>query len=728
MSLLTDLTVVEIAGSAAGAYCAKLFADQGATVLLIGDGDLTPAQRTYLHRHKTPVGVGAIDWEFVDVIIESAAPHPLKPLPLDAPQAVRVQLSPFGRGGPHDSWVSTDLVDQALSGHLLLTGDADGHPIGGPAHHAAVAAGLHGFIGAMAGLFAGLRLGRGQTVEVSHVQVMASLHQDALVRAALGAESLTRLASDSPQRRVSGRIWRCRDGWVTIAASSAPQIEALLAVTGLTQLLDVEHIKSPTDLDTSAETLAGPLSTWVAVRTAADVTSELQAARIPAAPVLTMTGLLVDPQLAARRFFELADHTATAPLVPGRWFSVHDRQRVGYQGWVPDDASGGPLAGLRVLDLTRSWAGPLCTRILSDLGAEVVQIEAPSAGPESNRNDERSASIDQAHDIKFGLGKKSIVVDLATSVGRETFEQLLPHFDVLVENFNAAAMAQMGFDEQTLHELHPDLVYVTMPGFGRTGPAADWIGVGSCLDSHAGLTRLIGYGDGLPLKAGVTWPDPLAGLHGCAATMSALWNCVMAGAGGMTVEVAQLEATVAAIGEHVVQAQAEGNPSPDGNRSPAHLAQGVYPCAGSDQWLALSIVDQAMRASVIALAQADGIDLTSIDWTNPDAVDLALSEWTLTLDVNQLADRMQAAGVAAGPARTAGQVVADEHLIDRGAFVTLQQPGIGEFKAPNTAIDLSESPALVRSPAPRLDEHGDELRTAIRRIDLPKLDASQDQA
>ena len=225
MTALRDLVVVTFAGSMAGAYCAKMFADGGARVMVVGQSDLGRHQQAYLYANCEMVELDDVDFETSDVVIESSAPAPLDPIPLPHQRLVRVQISPFGLSGDRAHWHGTDLVDYAASGHAYLYGDPEREPLRGPPDQPAVAAGLYGFVGAMAALLARDRVGRGQTVEISHVQVMTALHQVTLLRWFMTGDVFCRMGNRYTGQGQPNGPYRCRDGWISITAVTQPQVE-----------------------------------------------------------------------------------------------------------------------------------------------------------------------------------------------------------------------------------------------------------------------------------------------------------------------------------------------------------------------------------------------------------------------------------------------------------------------------------------------------------------------
>jgi len=720
MTPLQDLVVVTFAGSMAGAYCAKMFADGGAQVSIVGESALGPHQQDYLYAHCQMAQLHDIDFAAVDVVIESAAPDPLVPAALAHPHLVRVQMSPFGVRGDHAHWKGTDLTDYAASGHAYLYGDPQREPLRGPPEQPAVAAGLYGFVGAMAALLARDRLGTGQTVEIAHVQVMAALHQVTLLRWFMTGDVFCRMGNRYTGQGQPNGPYRCRNGWLSITAVTHQQVESLLGVTGLLDLLDLPEINSVMDFQQHPALLDDPLCDWLSTRTVDEVVELFQAMRIPTAPLLDPGELLHDPQLIDRSFFEpLTGDPAT--FIPGKPFRTSHQQPAGDSGWRPGPIEEGPLAGLQVLDLARVWAGPLCGRILRDLGAQVVWVEAPwhrgpKEIPQSMLDATRYFPDDDpgehqwnrnTHFVKYALGKQSLALDLQTPAGQDVLARLVPGSHVLLENFSSRVMPQLGFDEARLHELNPDLIYLTMPGYGRSGPAEHWLAYGSSVDSHAGLSSLIGYPDQTPWKGGVAWPDPIAGLHAASAVLGQLWSSLSSGTGGVTIEAAQFESTVAAIGDQVLASQRKDRYGAQGNRDCRFVAQGVYPCRGDDEWIAISVIDGTGFASISAM-----FDLDPALAEDHDRFDQALSIITARHVASDLAVQLQQAGIAASKVAKSPDIASDSHLRSRSAWGTIDQPEIGEFTTLVTPIALSATPVRPLAAAPTMGEHNEHVLRA----------------
>ncbi|MCP3855084.1 MAG: CoA transferase [Actinomycetia bacterium] len=729
----SHLLVVELDGSAAGAYCGRMFGEYGAEVVAVRPDGVRPFYDT-----SKQVMAEADDARTrADVVIESSGTDPLaKPLePAHATQVV-VRISPFATTGPYASWRSTDLVDAAVAGHLRLSGHPDREPLQGVpdiVHHAA---GMFGFVGALAALIARVRTGAGQLVETSHQEVLAALHQFSLLRYTHNGAILNRQGNRyaGPGSPIGG--YGCADGWIGLAISQGDQMERMLEVTGLISMLERSDVDSIWDLMINPGLLDEELIPYLEAQPRDETVELFQALRLPCAPASDMADLLADEHLVSRGFWQASptdERLLPGPPVRmgGHDWGLGPKQKVGeLPGGAepPEELADGPLTGLRILDMTRVWAGPLATRILADLGAEVLATEVPwtRTGLEvpqvyiegthffpDDEGGERPWNRSGFHN-KYATNKLSTVIELDKQAGRDLFAALVPTADALVENYSPRVMPDLGFDQETLGELNPDLVYVTMPGYGREGPHTDWVAYGPTIDGHVGHTSLTGYRDEGPWKCGVAWPDPIGGMHGAAATLIALLDrLVDPESGGQNIEVAQIESAVNMIGQHVAAAQTEHGevtiPRRRGNRRPGRAPQGVYKCAGDDRWIAISVVDDR---SWLGLCQVAGwSDLTSLTaderWDRHDEIDEQLAAFTGgEVDIELMA-RLQAAGVPAGAVHDAAEVVNDPQLAAIDFFAVLEHAEAGPHPWPRLPVRLSATPATMRHAAALMGENNE---------------------
>jgi crotonobetainyl-CoA:carnitine CoA-transferase CaiB-like acyl-CoA transferase len=409
---------------------------------------------------------------------------------------------------------------------------------------------------------------------------------------------------------------------------------------------------------------------------------------------------------------------------------TESRVRSGARGHAPPDARKAPhaaapaerpLAGVRVLDLTHVWAGPLATRILGDLGADIVKVEAPSARgqgvipprgvglyPQGDPGAEPWNR--QGMFNKLNRNKKSVAIDLKTAAGREILLGLVAECDVVIENFSARTMPKLGLGFDELRRVNPQLIYVAMPGFGTDGPYKDFVAFGPSVEPMTGLTALMGYSVDEPRMTSMALPDACSGVTAAVAMLTALSRRAETGRGGF-IDLSLHEAAVALFGEYPIARQLSGEePRVLGNRHPVHAPCGVYPCAGADDWIQISVCNDAQWQ---ALANLVGEDWTrQSEFANTagrhahyDALDARLAQWTAAHGKFALMSALQEAGVAAGAVLDAPELLADAQLTARGYFVELGAAHVPSFPYPGMPLRIDGRAAEGWTAAPRLGEH-----------------------
>ena len=274
----------------------------------------------------------------------------------------------------------------------------------------------------------------------------------------------------------------------------------------------------------------------------------------------------------------------------------------------------GPLAGIRVVDLTTAWSGPMATRLLAALGASVVKIEGPS------RIDDWRGPVAGGHRARYPDGvpgdrpfdrcyqfntqnhdKRSLVVDLKTEAGLALVRRLAVRADVLIANFSAGTLDRMGLGFQSMAALNEGLIVVEMPAYGSGGPLSEHVALGPSMELMAGMASSIGYGDGRPVTTGPAYLDPLGGFNSAAAVLTAIAAREITGR-GQHVELAQREAAMHWIGEEIVWAAAHGSDRPpDGNRVEGVVPHDAFHAAGSDEWIAIAAPDEKAFAALAAV-------------------------------------------------------------------------------------------------------------------------------
>lgn len=783
MKPFSRLRILEIAGSPAGGYAGKLFADYGAEVLLLEP----PGGSSIRNQGSNWHGVGSL-WAYLntskraveldcsteagreelqrlgglaDVVLESSSPDPLSPLLADSemPTAVHTLISPLGLEGPRSYFRSNEFTDEALGGHLYLNGDADREPISRPGYQAHYQAGAHAFIGSLSALLARDHSGLGQTVEVTHLEGLAAMHQYTTVMWTQASHILRRVGNNQggPWHPVGN--YPCKDGYVSLAMPVTVMLEPFLEAAGLAHLLDDERFSDDVERARHRTEFDAAIQPWLLAHTADEIIDLGQQVAAPVGPVKSFLETLEDPHLKARGFWKPLGEPSPL-LFPRGPFLIQDREpsprvnlplsRKQAPNWTeaPSRAvrsdgrrlKDGPLDGIRIVDLTRVWAGPLASRMLGDLGADVIRIEAtwargdgvvtPEQAQRSHMYPEGEAGRDPYNRNvsfnKLNRNKRGLTLELATDEGKEIFASLVKQADVVIENFSPHVMGSLGFDWNRLQKLNPNVVYVSMPGFGSTGPYRDWLAFGPLIEAASGLANQIGYADSGPYRSGLAWPDPVTSLHAVAATLIALAERESdPERRGRWAEVPMLEALQCFNGDQILEAQIRGSVRPrSGNRHPERAPQGCYRCQGEDRWLAISIETDAEWRALCRVACLDPrFEAMRVDErrSQHDDIDNGLGAWTRSQDASELMQELQSKGIIAAVVADAELLVNDPQLAERGFWVELDHRSVGRRIYPGLPIRFSATPATYRRAAPCLGEHNREILGDLLGLDEERI-------
>ena len=315
-------------------------------------------------------------------------------------------------------------------------------------------------------------------------------------------------------------------------------------------------------------------------------------------------------------------------------------------------ASGGPVEGLKILDFSHVFAGPFCTRTLADLGAEVVHVESRSR----DTGDQYRAAFQHRN-------KRSISLDLKNEAGQAIASRLASVADVIVENFSSSVMGRLNLDYQTLRSTNPRLVYISLSGYGHTGPLSSWLSMNMNLQAYTGLMLTTGSEGDLPTAISNSWNDYIGGLHGVIAILQALADRSESGL-GRHIDLSQFECSVATLGALLMASAVSGRPPKRwGNRSSSAAPQGVYPCAGHDEWVALSIETDAQWSALAAalggpaLARDERFSTAVERLRHHDELDATIGEFTRARSTAQVEQAFHQAGVPAERMRRVADVV-----------------------------------------------------------------------
>jgi crotonobetainyl-CoA:carnitine CoA-transferase CaiB-like acyl-CoA transferase len=314
-----------------------------------------------------------------------------------------------------------------------------------------------------------------------------------------------------------------------------------------------------------------------------------------------------------------------------------------------------PVTGLKVLDFTHVFAGPFCTRTLADLGADVVHVES------------RSRDTGDAHRAAYAhRNKRSICLDLKSEAGHAVAVRLAGMADVIVENFSATVMRRLGLDYATLAANNPRLIFISLSGYGHTGPRSSWTSMNMNLQAYTGLMLTTGAEGDPPTSISNSWNDYIGGLHGVIAVLQALADRTETGR-GRHIDLSQFECSVATLGPLLMASTVSGHPPQRrGNRSSSAAPQGVYPCACEDEWCAIAVETDAHFAALAAaidrpeLARDERYATAAGRLRAHDALDAAITAWTRERTPRDAERRLHAAGVPAERMRRVDDIVRSE--------------------------------------------------------------------
>lgn len=418
-----------------------------------------------------------------------------------------------------------------------------------------------------------------------------------------------------------------------------------------------------------------------------------------------------------------------------------------------------PLAGIRVMDFTQVFAGPTCTRILADLGAEVIRLESPNR-LDVTRNlihvDNDGGDLPWERTLYFTIrnaGKKEIVVDLNQARGRELVRGIIAQSDVVAESFTPRVMRTFELDYEHVRQIKPDIVMISLSGYGQDGPYADWSAYGMGLEPASGIAQLTGYPGGPPMRSGLSFTDPYSGFIGAGAVLAALHYRRRTGK-GQYIDLSEHEAAIPLTGAALMDFAMNGRlPERIGNRPSGEgwaAPQGCYRCRGEDDWLVISIEsDDEWAAFCRATGHEEWIDDERFAdvlgrHAHHDELDRLIESWTREQDHYEAFHLLQRAGVKAAPVLNGKELLLDPHFRERGQFDVIDQPHIGKrpvqrhlaakFASAGLSAGSDPSAALgagfdasAQGPAPTLGEHNREVLGGLLGLSDAELDELEAQ-
>jgi len=726
---LDGFRVVDLSTWIAGGYCSKLLADAGAEVTKVEPPSGDPLRRWSASGAAIEEGADGALFNFLHASTRTADLASLHDLLASAhavvwskgselapreilgahPHLVVASITPFGLEGPWSEKAATEFTLQAWSGAVvgLARGAPDRPPVFVAGQIGEWLTGVFAAIGTLASARSGGT--QGELVDVSMLEVLAMCltYYPVTFHDQLGRPMRKRRFVPTPG------VGAARDGLVGLGVGTGQQWLDFCAMVGHPEWMDDPKLF----LERTA--LAGTIDAWIAEQTVDDVLDLASAFRIPNAPIANGANVTSFQHFRERQTF--TENARDGVVVPGLPYRITSTPSADGARPSPRTMSL-PFEGLRVLDMTAYWAGPLVGHLLALLGAEVIHLESATR-PDGAR---LVGGVPQTEDQFWERGpifaalnanKKSLTIDFGDQRGVDLVRRFVTTCDVVVENYTPRVLDQAGLDYESLRAVRPDLVMVRMPGFGLDGPWRESAAFAFVIEDASGLTWLTGHPDQLPLEPYCVG-DPNAGLHALFGLQVALEHRDRTGEGSL-VEAAMVDAALNVSAEQVIEHSAYGALlERAGNRGPTAAPQNLYQTAGvneygrDDCWVAIAV---ATDEQWVALRRALGDPEWAVDpelatmvgrRAAHDRVDAFLAEWCRARSPEEIIECLWDAGVPAGIVTQPHRQPELPQLEYRKFFEEMDHPVIGRSRYSTLPMKFSRGPAKRHARhAPLLGEH-----------------------
>ena len=375
-----------------------------------------------------------------------------------------------------------------------------------------------------------------------------------------------------------------------------------------------------------------------------------------------------------------------------------------------------PLAGVSVVDLTRVLAGPFCSMLLGDMGAEIIKVEEPGKGDDTRTWPPFSGG-ESTYFMSVNRNKKSLTLNLKAPEGQGILRRLIRRSDVVLENFRPGTMARLGLGYESLKRSNPRLVYCAISGFGESGPEAGRPGYDLIVQGESGLMDLTGFPDGPPVKVGTSIADLVAGIEACHGVVLALYARERTGK-GQKVEVAMLDVMASLLTYQAGIYFATGKrPTRRGNQHPSIVPYEVFKAA--DAYLTVGVANNSLWERFCGaldrpdLAKDGRFDSETKRVEARETLIPLLGAIFATRPAEEWLRRFDKAGVPAGRIKSVAEVCESPHLLERGMIVTLPHPKAERVRVFGVPIRLQATPGGVSVPPPLLGQHTEEILTRV---------------
>jgi len=668
-----------------------------------------------------------------DVVLESFQPGELegkglgyKALAVLNSGIVMASITGFGQTGPKKNLACNDLVALAESGFLYISGDPSLPPCRPPETQAYYFASLFAAAGLLAALYRRERTGRGDHVDSSMQETLAT--QEHIIRLWANEKQISKRAGSQHGSVAPAKIFPCRDGFVYLYVTRQHWKLFLTVWKDHPAVFDSSDWLNNVYRRAHADELNPAVENFVGKFTMAEITELLQAKGIPCVPVNTPMGFANDEHVRGRGFMAPVEHVGFGrteqPAMPfvidgarpavgsvpvlDSWRDGDDKHTT-FKELVPSPASGegkgegsvsggnGPLDGMRIVSFDHVLAAPYGTTILAELGADIIKVESSKGGMDPFRffgtGEDPNVS---PRFLEFNRNKRSFTVNLKHPKGQRVLHDLVAKADAVLDNYSVDVVERIGLAYADLCKVKPDIINLRMPGLGTTGPKRHFSTVGVNITAFTGLTYLWNH-PGVtnpPIGSQTVFPDYVSGVLCAIIIISGVLYRERQKKGAF-IDLAQSEATAFMIGANLMEAAANGkDPQPVGNAARGVAPHDCYSCKGEDRWCVIAAENDQQWS---ALAQIIGLNhdtrFTTADdrLEHCDEINAAITRWTRDKDAYEIVNQLQRAGVPCGVVQTGEDLTNDTHLKQRGFIVAVDNPRLGRVVLPNFPLQFANA-------------------------------------
>ncbi|MDE2891056.1 MAG: CoA transferase [Chloroflexota bacterium] len=789
---LDGLRVLDISQGLAAPFAAKLLGDLGANVIKLEPPEGDSARRRgpfagsedieasapflYANTSKRSVVIDSsntddlalrvrlLDWADVVISHETEPSLSARGLGYEAlkarnPRIVLTTVTGFGSDGPYADWQWNHLTAGALGGFTYLCGREDREPLQLGASVTETLTGAYAAVATLIAVHAAQEHGRGDHVDVSVIETAVNAALLPVQRYDYTGSSGARRADIGPSPSF---ILPTSDGYVGANVLTQAQWEMLCQFFGKSEFIEDPLFADGWARMENSRDLATQLAEQTRSRTAEDVFHDAQTWRIPFGLIPTMSDVMNLLPHREREFFLDFEHPRAGRVrMPGIPWMFGDERPLGTRtpllGEHTDDiataslsprstagdaAAGAelpdrPLEGLRVIDLSMFMSGPMTSLVFADGGADVIKVESVqridgwrAGGATEDFWWEWAPQFNWVNRNKHG-----ITLNLTDQRGSDTIRHMVKDADILVENYTPRVMGNFGLSYEELRQINPELIMISMPGFGLTGTWSHYTAFANTTEQMSGLPHLTGYADDQPIFSGTTGGDPLAGVMGALALLSALERRRRLNAqgepGGCHIDLSQTETATSFTGEAVTAYSVSGSdPGRVGNYHPRIAPHNTYPCQ-DEQWIAMACETDEQFADLARLMSRDDWIERYAAFADRDAargeIDAEIGEWTRDRDARQLMRELQGLRIPAGAVYEGRQLLEDQHLQARNFFITQDHTYAGARRYPLQPYRFANwaGPEIDR-PSPTLGRDTREVLarlTALTETEIDQMEA-----